>query len=126
MLKFALSDSITICLQFLRRLGTYILGTYALNINILSSRRLIRAIESNILCIDANTYARARTSDISTRGEVAEILVAQVAQVARSPSSFPVLIPLSISLFLSFDTSPFFTPTERRCVRVRCGVRKRK
>jgi len=58
-------------------------------------------------CIDANTCARARTSDISTRGEVAEILVAQVAQVARSPSSFPVLIPLSISLFLSFDTSPF-------------------
>lgn len=36
--------------------------------------------------------------------EVAEILV---AQVARSPSSFPVLLPLSISLFLSFVASPF-------------------
>lgn len=78
-------------------------------------------------CIDAHTRARGNIRyfhvAVEMRIGVAEILV---AQVARSPSSFPVLLPLSISLFLSFVASPLSTPTERRRVRVRCGVGKRK
>lgn len=58
-------------------------------------------------CIDAHTRARGNIRYFHVaveRIEVAEILV---AQVARSPSSFPVPLPLSISLFLSFVASPF-------------------
>lgn len=101
--------SITVCLRFLWRLG--ICTFYTLNINILSSLRLIRAIESNMLWRVIDAYTRARENiRVFLRGSIERIeVIAEIlaAQVARSPSSFPVLLPLSISLFLSFVVSPF-------------------